>query len=76
MSFSVEFNANSVEDAREIVAQEYLPDSVRTFIIQALSAFSNTAVYVKAYGHLCNNDFQNSGADIKVQPITFKYPKV
>ena len=40
MSFYVEFTAASHDDAlRIVVAEEFLPDGVRTFVCQALEAY-------------------------------------
>ena len=77
MSFHIDFIAGSVDDARRIVAKEYLPPEVRVFIDTALTAFKDeTAVQIKAIGHLYNSDsdYRTSTANIQVNAITFKKP--
>jgi hypothetical protein len=77
MSFYVEFTAASRDDAlRIIVAEELLPDSVRTFICQALEAHHTArAIYVKATGHLYSRDYDVSSAEIVVREIKLRYPR-
>ena len=62
MSFYVEFTAASHDDALRIVlAEEILPDCVRTFICQAVEAYpAAAAIYVKAVGHLYSEDYEVS----------------
>jgi hypothetical protein len=77
LSFYVEFTAASHDDALRIVlAEEFLPDSVRTFVCQALEAYrAARAIYVKAVGHLYSKDFEVSSAEIVVREIKLRYPK-
>jgi hypothetical protein len=77
LSFYVEFTAASHDDAlRIVVAEEFLPDSVRTFVCQALEAYrSAPAIYVKAVGHLYSKDFEVSSAEIVVREIKLRQPK-
>jgi hypothetical protein len=75
MSFSFEFTAKQ-EDAQKIIDQEYAPSQVKSFIHQSLDAFQPEAlVYVKAYGHLYNNDHDMSSAEIKVYELRLRTPK-
>lgn len=75
MSFSMEFTAVQA-DAVRIVAQHYAPECVKEFIRKGLVAFAPDAlVYVKAHGHLYNNDYQRSNADIVVQQVLLTQPK-
>jgi hypothetical protein len=76
LSFYVEFTAGFHDDALKIVlAEEFLPDSVRTFVCQALEAYrAARAIYVKAVGHLCQ-DFEVSSAEIAVREIKLRQPK-
>src|SRR3981081_2152338 len=77
LSFYVEFTAASHDDALRIVlAEEFLPDSVRTFVCQALEAYrAARAIYVKAVGHLYSKDFEVSSAEIVVREIKLRQPK-
>ena len=77
MSFYVEFTAASRDDAlRIILTEEFLPDSVRTFLCQALEAYHTArAIYVKATGHLYSRDYDVSSAEIVVREIKLRYPK-
>ena len=78
MSFYVEFTAGFHDDALKIVlAEEFLPDSVRTFVCQALEAYrvAARAIYVKAVGHLCSQDFEVSSAEIAVREIKLRQLK-
>jgi hypothetical protein len=77
LSFYVEFTAASHDDALKIVlAEEFLPDSVRTFVCQALEAYhAARAIDVKAVGHLCSKDFKVSSAEIAVREIKLRQPK-
>lgn len=76
MSFSFEFHAATAEDATKIVADEHAPQCIKDFINVALTAFSGKPVYVKAFGHLYNNDYKYSTSEIKVNEIVFRAPKV
>jgi hypothetical protein len=77
LSFYVEFTVASHDDALRIVlAKEFLPDGVRTFICQALEAYrAARAIYVKAVGHLYSKDFEVSSAEIVVREIKLRQPK-
>jgi hypothetical protein len=77
MSFNVEFTAASHGDAlRIVIAEEFLPDSVRTFVCQALEAYrAARAIYVKAVGHLYSKDFEVSSAEIVAREIKLRQPK-
>lgn len=75
MSFNVEFTAASATSAAQIVAEEHLPDSVRTFLAQAISGCAGSPVYVKAVGHLYKNDYQVSTVQIVVSRVDFRAPK-
>ena len=77
MSFYVEFTAASHDDALRIVlAEEFLPDSVRTFVCQALEAYrAARAIDVKMVGHLYSKDFEVSSAEIVVREIKLRQPK-
>ena len=59
----------------EFTAEEFLPDSVRTFVCQALEAYRAAgAIYVKAAGHLYSKDFEVSSAEIVVREIKLRQP--
>jgi hypothetical protein len=77
MSFYVEFTAASHDDAlRIVVAEEFLPDGVRTFICQPLEAYrAARAIDVKMVGHLYSKDFEVSSAEIVVREIKLRQPK-
>jgi hypothetical protein len=77
MSFYVEFTAGSHDDALRIVlAEEILPDCVRTFICQAVEAYpAAAAIYVKAVGHLYSKDYEVSSAEIVVREIKLRHPR-
>lgn len=77
MSFHVEFNAACIEDAQKIISEEHLPDTVRSFIQEALQAYPDSAVHVKAIGHLQTQpvSYMASNADIVVNAIVMKSPK-
>ena len=77
MTFYVEFTAASHDDALRIgVAEEYLPDSVRTFVCQALEAYrAARAISVRAVGPLYSKDFEVSSAEIVVREIELRQPK-
>jgi len=78
MSFNVEFVAESASDAKQIVAEEHLPDSIKMFLERALMAFPQGAVSVKAVGHLytTSNDYSISSALIEVKwAAKFRKPK-
>lgn len=75
MSFSFEFTATQ-GDAHKIVDQEHAPSQVKSFLHQSLDAFKeDQLVYVKAYGHLWNNDHNISSAQITVTPLTLRKPR-
>jgi hypothetical protein len=74
MSFSFEFYATSAEDAARIIAQEIMPDSVRQFVLEGVKAATGP-LYVKAWGHLYQADYQISSAQIEVRPFTYRTPK-
>lgn len=75
MSFNFEFVAQR-EDARQIVGEEHAPETVKQFLLQALTAFKpDSMVRVKAVGHLYGNDYSVSTADISVSEITIRRPK-
>lgn len=77
MSFSLEFQAASADDAAKILGEEtQLPDSIRAFIVQALQALPDgSGVSIKADGHLFNNDYQVSNATLMVRPVKMRVPK-
>ena len=75
MSFNVDFVAKR-EDARQIIGEEIMPNVVRDFLLQALTAWKpESIVRVKAVGHLYGNDYQPSTADISVNEILLRKPK-
>ena len=75
MSFNFEFTAATGEEAQKIVAQENAPECVKQFLTMALSAFPSKMCYVKANGHLFNNDYQTSTATLVVQEVVTRKPK-
>ena len=75
MSFSIEFYASSGSDATKLLsAESNLPQSVRDFVAAALKACTGPT-YVKAMGHLSNNDYPVSNAVLEIRPIMFSIPK-
>lgn len=75
MSFSLDFTATQA-DAGTILEQEYAPECVKVFIKAALTAFAPEAlVFVKAYGHLYNKDYNISNATIAVQEVSLRKPR-
>ena len=78
MSFNLEVNTGSVADARQIIAEECLPDSVELFIVQALHGLTPSAgVYIKAVGHLWDGlgSCAVSTATLEVRALTLRKPK-
>ncbi len=75
MSFSFEFQAETAEEAAKILTEEYAPDCVKAFITIALAPFPGKRVFVSANGHLYNNDYQRSNANIVVQEVLTRKPK-
>ena len=72
MSFSLEFNARDRKTARSIVKSTPLPLPVQTFLLEGLRALDvDQGVYVKAQGHLCDDDCTRSSPEIIVQPIVY-----
>ena len=58
------------------MAEELLPDSVRTFLWQALAAYHATRTFcVKAAGHRYDRDDDVSSAEIVVREIKLRQPK-
>lgn len=79
MSFSVKFIAATAADAERILAVEHLPETVRSFLIDAVRGCGKrlpaTAVLVDAAGHLCSGeDYVVSNATISVMPVAFRRP--
>ena len=75
MSFNIEFYSTKRE-AIAIMEEETAPDSVKNFIHKALTAFNDKElVHVKAQGHLYNNDYTCSTANIMVNFISLRHPK-
>ena len=73
MSFSLEFNARDRKTARSIVKSTPLPLPVQTFLLEGLRALDvDQGVYVKAQGHLYDDDYTRSSAEIIVQPIIWR----
>lgn len=78
MSFSVEFYAQSAEDAFAILQEEpTLPLATADFIRSALRGCFGSSVYVKAYGHLYTSpgSYDVSSQDVQVRKITIREPK-
>ena len=75
MSFHFDFNAATIEEANAILEEEVMPDGVKAFVKQGLQAFPDSAVHVKAIGHLWNKDYNVSAAEIKVEKIFMRTPK-
>ena len=77
MSFNFEFTAASSELAEKILTEEHAPDCVKAFIAQAVKAVKPPdMVYVKAVGHLFNDDYQTSTYNITVcKAAAVRYPK-
>lgn len=77
MSFNFEFNAGTIDRAREIIAKEHAPDVVKAFLGLALDGIERNqepqavlGIYVKAVGHLHNGqDYAVSTANIEVRRI-------
>jgi len=60
----------------EFTAEEFLPDSVRTFLCQAPEAYrAARAIDVKAIEHLYSKDFEVSSAEIVVREAKLRQPK-
>lgn len=75
MSFSLEFYAKDPTEAHTLIDQQYAPESVRDFLHCAVSGCPDgEPLYVKAFGHLYNGDYNVSSATIQVTPITFTKP--
>lgn len=66
MSFSFEGNFVNPEVAKLWLEQQHAPDCVKDFIRRALTGLVG-AVYVKANGHLFNNDYRESNCSILVR---------
>ncbi len=75
MSFNFEFIAATPEAATKIVEQETAPDSVKAFLMQAITAIKVGPVKVKAMGHLFNGDYATSTANIEVYGVVLREPK-
>lgn len=76
MSFSIEFNAASKEDALTLLNGAHAPECVKAFLVSALNAVVKGPVYVKAIGHLFDgeNSYRVSNADIQVREIAISVP--
>lgn len=73
MIFSLEFTAKNPQIANKLIAQSTVPDSIKTFLYQAVTAYKN-AVYVKAFGQLNENNNKPSNATLVVEDIEFSEP--
>lgn len=70
MSFSFEFYAKTAADAHKILDTHYAPESVKDFVHAAIHA-TEGPVFVKAFGHLYQNDYTVSNATIEVRPVVY-----
>ena len=76
MSFNKQFSAATKADAVAILDQDSsVPAVVRQIIDMGLEAVADDQpVAVKAVGHIFNNDYRVTTADISVTPITYQKP--
>ena len=75
MSFNFDFVA-SQQDAGAILTEEHAPESVKEVLRRGLIAFKpESLVRVKAVGHLFNNDYQKTTADLLVEQVVVRTPK-
>lgn len=77
MSFSINFDAKTAGDARDLIAKAHAPDCVKEFLVDAVDNLGDQrltdGVRVKANGHLCDGpaSYEVSTAQIEVTPIRF-----
>ncbi len=83
MSFYVDFIAKTRADAEAILMKEHAPESVKAFILQAMtSAKLDEPVSVRATGHLYDGlegdgkVYDVSNAEITVKKVQFKSGKL
>lgn len=73
MSFSFEFTAK-INDVPALTDAQYAPDCVKEFIRLAVRDLPADLVYIKAYGHLYNKDYQTSTCTLEIRPFVISQP--
>lgn len=75
MSFSFDF-CSKQSDAAAIIQEQVVPESVKAFLLQGISAFKpESLLWAKGNGHLFNGDYTQSSANIIVQEVVVRIPK-
>lgn len=75
MTYSVSFQAASVEDAAAILAEENLPEPVRAFAVAALAPFAGRPVSVYLSGHVAADGNETTAISGTVGPVDFRRPR-
>jgi hypothetical protein len=58
-----------------LIQEQTAPDCVKEFLTQGVQAYPDSAIHVKATGHLYNGDYKVSSGVLLVEEIAFQKPK-